>query len=102
MQHVSIIYRYILGYFQNALCLQHPNQTSFDCNELIVSEKEEIYYEYEMCVWDFKTETIKTRFLVAKTIFGFILPLIIISFSYIIIGIRKVYVNRCGMASYMS
>ena len=72
------------------MCLQNPNATFNDCNEFS-NNKEETYFEYEMCVWDFKTELIKTRFLVAKTIFGFILPLIIISISYFIIGIRKVY-----------
>ena len=80
----------LTGYFQNAMCLQNPNATFNDCNEFS-NNKEETYFEYEMCVWDFKTETIKTRFLVAKTIFGFILPLIIISISYFIIGIRNVY-----------
>ena len=80
-----------LGYFQNESCQQNPNLTSGECNQFNFNKKEEIYYEYEMCVWDFATETIKTRFLVAKTIFGFILPLIIISISYFIIGIRKVY-----------
>lgn len=73
------------------MCLQNANETFNDCYEFISNNKEETYFEYEMCVWDFKTETIKTRFLVAKTIFGFILPLIIISISYFIIGIRNVY-----------
>ena len=76
------------------MCLQNPNATFNDCNEFISNKNEETYFEYEMCVWDFKTETIKTRFLVAKTIFGFILPLIIISISYSIIGIRKLFLNN--------
>ena len=75
------------------MCLQNPNATFNDCNEFISNNIEETYFEYEMCVWDFKTETIKTRFLVAKTICGFILPLIIISISYFIIGIRKFCFN---------
>ena len=76
------------------MCLQTPNATFNDCNEFIGNSKEETYFEYEMCVWDFKTETIKTRFLVAKTIFGFILPLITISISYSIIGIRNLFLNE--------
>ena len=59
-----------------------------NCEDLLAAPDPEIYFEFDMCVWDFKSEGQSQNFLITKTICGFIVPFIIISVSYILIAFR--------------
>ena len=59
-----------------------------NCEDLLAAPNPEIYFEFDMCVWDFKSEGQSQNFLITKTICGFIVPFIIISVSYILIAFR--------------
>ena len=60
-----------------------------NCEDLLAAPDPEVYFEFDMCVWDFKSEAQSQNFLITKTICGFIVPFIIISVSYILIAFRK-------------
>ena len=64
------------------------NQNGDNCEDLLAAPDPEIYFEFDMCVWDFKSEGQSQNFLITKTICGFIVPFIIISVSYILIAFR--------------
>ena len=59
-----------------------------NCEDLLAAPDPEVYFEFDMCVWDFKSEGQSQNFLITKTICGFIVPFIIISVSYILIAFR--------------
>ena len=47
-----------------------------------------IYYEYEMCVWNYESDSQYRALLLVKVLVGFISPLGIIAGCYIVIFVR--------------
>ena len=86
----AIIYRRIRHYahnsthiakFKHDLCcaINGHNQ----CGEFRPLEHPEEYFEFDMCVWDFTSEEQSRNFLIVKFVFGFVIPFILISYSFI-------------------
>jgi len=74
-----------IAQLEEHICLTtQQNQSS--C-EVRIPEPE-VFYDYEMCVWDYRTEQMSVFFMLVKLIAGFLLPLGIISIAYTFIFIR--------------
>ena len=70
-------------------CIRTMCKNGENCDDLLAAPDPEVYFEFDMCVWDFKSEGQSQNFLITKTICGFIVPFIIISVSYILIAFRN-------------
>ena len=76
-----------LAEFHNQQC----NQTDKPCSPVDVPSPENAtIFTFQMCVWNFTSAFQSRMFLIRKFVFGFLLPLIVIFFSYSYILVRLV------------
>ena len=88
---VCFCHYFNLAEFHNQQC----DQTNKPCNYVDVPPPENAtIFTFQMCVWNFTSEFQSRMFLIRKFVFGFLLPFIVIFFSYSYILIRWVNTFR--------
>ena len=81
--------------FTNGQCELERNNSDNECLLVPVPDvSNATIFLFEMCVWNFSTEANSRQFLIRKFVFGFLLPFIVIAFSYVCIYLRLAQLSR--------